>query len=222
MNADWSVKDWLRPEIPLDGIVSSAAGPETNKTKTLLARVFTCVSCVVDVSREKKVQSAKASVWLKDCRKAVSLVVHVYDVIDTLKDFLKQISDSKKSNTQQCVIYLHLLSNTTFKLLDKKLYPEKSGFWGVYRHWPPFILHSSCERPHMESEWNCNQFRSRKCSESETSRHIRHSLIIVLKKNISVTSVIVIYSQCHCHFDTFIIHLFCPCCEKDWLHISLT
>uniref|UniRef100_A0A8C1PBG5 Cytochrome c oxidase assembly factor 8 n=2 Tax=Cyprinus carpio TaxID=7962 RepID=A0A8C1PBG5_CYPCA len=31
----------------------------------------------------------------------------------------------------------------------------------------------------MESEWNCNQFRSRKCSESETSRHIIHSLIVL-------------------------------------------
>jgi len=40
--------------------------------------------------------------------------------------------------------------------MDKKLYPEKSGFLGVLLHRPPFILHSACERPHMNSEWNCN------------------------------------------------------------------
>jgi len=58
----------------------------------------------------------------------------MYDVVDILKDFLKQISDSKTSSTQLCVISLHLLSNTTFKFEDKKLYPEKSGFLGVLLH----------------------------------------------------------------------------------------
>ena len=73
-------------------------------------------------------QSAEAQ---SDSRLAVEQYLWPYDVcdvIDILKDFLKQISDSKTSNTQQGVISSHPLSNATFKLLDKKSYPEKSGF----------------------------------------------------------------------------------------------
>jgi len=74
------------------------------------------------------VQSAEAQ---SDSRLAVEQYLWPYDVyddIDIFKDFLKQISDSEKSNTRQGVISLHHLSNATFKLLDKTSYPEKSGF----------------------------------------------------------------------------------------------
>ena len=58
-----------------------------------LARVLTGraepVSCVVDASREQRKR-------LRACRKAVSLAVYVYDVIDILKGFLEQKRDFKK------------------------------------------------------------------------------------------------------------------------------
>ena len=78
-----------------------------------------CCRCL-----ERKVEVTRA------CRQAVSQAVgyNVYDVNDILKGFLEQEGDLKKSITQRCVFFLPPLSNSEFKLLDKKLYPEKSGF----------------------------------------------------------------------------------------------
>jgi len=46
------------------------------------------------------------------------------------------------------------------------------GYLWVLLQRPPFILHLSYERPHMESEWNCRQFRTRMLTESGSSTHI--------------------------------------------------
>jgi len=52
--------------------------------------------------------------------------------------------------------------NATFKLLDKKLHPEKSGFLWVKPHWLPFILHLTASAPAWTETRYCSQSRTRK------------------------------------------------------------